>query len=96
MNARLTGFTPHALIAPVMAREGLTKSLFKSADNHDCSTSELIKKANLINAKSAGKMIILYSMDVDEGCIAAIVAFGETKEYVEALFDVLEVEKLVK
>lgn len=96
MNARLTGFTPHALIAPLMASEGLTKSLFKSADNHDCSTSELIKKVNIINEKSTGKVVILYSMDVDEGCIAAIVAFGETVEYVEALFDCLAVEKLVK
>ena len=96
MNARLTGFTPHALIAPVMARDGLTKSLFKSADNQDCSTSELIKKVNKINEKSHGKIIILYSMDVDEGCIAAIVAFGETVEYVEGLFDCLALEKLVK
>ncbi|XP_031568353.1 uncharacterized protein LOC116303048 [Actinia tenebrosa] len=96
MNARLTGFTPHALIAPIMARDGLTKSLFKSADNQDCSTEELIKKVNFVNQTKEGKILILNSMDVDEGCIAAIVAFAETMSDAEELFDCLAVEKLVK
>ncbi|EDO49844.1 predicted protein [Nematostella vectensis] len=96
LNPRLTGFTPHALIAPYMAKEGLTKSLFKAADPHDCTTEELLKRANFINEQSEGRIVVLFSMDVEEGCIAAIVAFGESVSYVESLFDCLSCEKLVK
>ncbi|EDO39459.1 predicted protein [Nematostella vectensis] len=96
LNPRVGGDTTHLLLAPYMAQFGFTKSSLSLMKKFNCSSEELIAKANDINNTGSingntdsGRVIVLSVADVVEGCQADVTVFAKSKSEMQMLFDEL-------
>lgn len=96
MNPRIGSDTTHLLLARYMALDiGLKHSAIFSYNKHDISARKLVAKANAINHKGRGIIVILCAADEDKGCESNLSIFANTPEEVRNLFHNINNESLV-
>ena len=87
MNPRIGDDTTHLLLARYMALDfGLKHSAIFCYNKHNFSARRLVAKANAINKKSEGIIIVLSVADADKGCESDLSIFAKTPEEVQTLF----------
>ena len=87
LNPRINGDTSYMMLAPPMAKLGLSKSRFQICVAFDTTVEQLVKKANSINEKNANGRIIVMAAADDEGkCFATIAVFGDSMKLVDSLY----------
>lgn len=87
MNPRIGDDTTHLLLARYMALDfGLKHSAIFCYNKHNISARRLVAKANAINKKSEGIVIVLSVADADKGCESDLSIFAKTPEEVQTLF----------
>lgn len=87
MNPRIGDDTTHLLLARYMALDfGLKHSAIFCYNKHNISARRLVTKANAINKKSEGTIIVLSVADADKGCESDLSIFAQTPEEVQTLF----------
>ena len=88
MNPRIGDDTTHLLLARYMALDfGLKHSAIFCYNKHNISARRLVAKANAINKKSQGTIIVLSVADADKGCESDLSIFAKTPEEVQTLFE---------
>ena len=86
VNPRIGGDTTHLLLARYMALDiGLKHSAIFCYNKHRTTAKKLVEKANAINKKGKGMIIILSAADVDKGCESYLSVFAKTPEEVQTL-----------
>ena len=87
VNPRIGGDTTHLLLARYMALDiDLKHSAIFCYNKHRTTAKMFVEKANAINNKGKGMIIILSAADVDEECESYLSVFAKTPEEVQTLF----------
>ena len=87
VNPRIGGDTTHLLLARYMALDlGLKHSAIFCYNKHNTSARKLVAKANAINNKGRGIIVVLSAADADKGCESNLSIFAKTSEEVQNLF----------
>ena len=87
-NPRIGGDTTHLLLARHIALDiGLKHSAVFCNNKHDNITAKmLVEKANKSNDEGESLIVVLSTMDADEGCESYLSIFAKTAEEVQHLF----------
>jgi len=87
LNPRIGGDTTHLLLARHMALDfGSKHSAIFCYNKHKTTAKKLVEKANGINKKGEGIIIVLSAVNADLGCESYLSIFAKTSEKVRNLF----------
>ncbi|XP_022786100.1 uncharacterized protein LOC111326381 [Stylophora pistillata] len=87
LNPRVGGETSHLLLARYMASEfGLRHSTMFSENTHHISFEQLVQKANGLNEKIEGRIVILAVADEPYSCNSDVSVFAQSPEDVQDIF----------
>lgn len=90
LNPRVGGETSHLLLARYMASVfGLKHSAMFSENTHNVSGKWLVQKANGLNEKIEGRIVILAVADEPHGCNSDVSVFAQSAEEVQDIFGTL-------
>ena len=90
LNPRVGGETSHLLLARHMASMfGLKHSAMFSENTHNFSGKWLVQKANGLNEKIEGRLVILAVADEPHGCNSDVSVFAQSAEEVQDIFGTL-------
>ncbi|KAL9986731.1 hypothetical protein ACROYT_G000918 [Oculina patagonica] len=91
LNPRIGDDTTHLLLARYMALDyGLKHSAIFCYNKHNFSARRLVAKANAINKRGLGTIIVLSAVDADKGCQSDLSIFAKTPDEIQTLFQHLD------
>lgn len=91
VNPRIGDDTTHLLLARYMALDfGLKHSAIFCYNKHTVSSRRLVARANAINKRGKGTIVVLSVADADKGCQSDLSIFAKTPEEVQTLFHNLD------
>ena len=91
VNPTIGGDTTHLLLARYMALDiGLKHSAIFCYNKHRTTAKKFVEKANAINNKGKGMIIVLSAADMDEECESYLSVFAKTPEDVQTLYQDLK------